>query len=144
VKEITLRHFFEGHATAEELDADVAGTEVREGPDGGPYVVRYNVLPMDLEYALQAQDLVKLLDATAAGALRVEHLETACSWMEAGFERFQRDADTIEGSRVADVLFLVGTPEINYPLTPATLAKMRHYLASGENLLTIADTKAVR
>jgi hypothetical protein len=141
VNELVLRHFFEGHATATELDADVTGTQVREGPLGGPYVFRYNVLPMQGEFALQSEHLLALLNANADGVLRTEHLETICSWLESAFERFPRDADTPDGARVADVLFWIGTPEINYPLVPSTLKKMRHYLATGENTLTVADPK---
>src|SRR5688500_1068211 len=104
MKEIVLRHFFEGHATAVELDADVEGTQLRDGPEGGPYVFRYRVLPMDREYQLRSDHLVKLLDATAKGELRLEHLETVCSWLEGAFDRFLRDVDTPDGERVADAL----------------------------------------
>ena len=141
MKEVVLRHFFEGQATALELDADVVGTLVREGPERGPSVYRYRVLPMDREFELRSEHVIKLVDAAAAGELRIDHLEIVCSWLEGAFERFLRDADTTDGSRVADALFWLGNPEINYPLTPAVLAKVRHYLATGENTLTRADTK---
>jgi hypothetical protein len=142
VKEVVLRDFFEGHAAAAELDTDVAGTQLREGPEGGPYVYRYRVLPMDREYALQPEHLVKLLDATAAGELQIQHLQIVCTWLEGAFDRFLRDVDTPGGERVADALFWLGTPEINYPLTPIVLSKIRHYLVTGEKLLTRADTRS--
>ena len=141
MKEIVLRHFFEGYATAAELDADVPGTEVREGPKGGPYVIRYRVQRMDREFEVRSEHLIQLLDAAATGELQLDHLRVICSWMEGGMDTFLRNADTPDGERVAEALFWLGTPEINYPLTPTVLAKIRQFLATGENLLTAADTK---
>ena len=69
------------------------------------------------------------------------NLETVCSWLEGAFERFLRDGDTPDGERVSDALFWLGNPEINYPLTPAVLSKVRHYLVTGENTLTYEDTR---
>lgn len=43
---------------------------------------------------------------------------------------------------MADAVFWLGSPETNYPLTPAVLAKVRHYLLTSENTLTLADTRS--
>ena len=143
MKEIVLRHFFEGHATAAELDADVVGTLICEGPERGPQIRRYNVLPMERKLELRSDHLIRLVDASLSGDLRPEHLEVVASWLETAFERFPRDADTPDGERVVDALFWLGDPDINYPLSPRVLAKIRRYLATGENTLSPADSKAV-
>ena len=58
MKEIVLRHFFEGYATAADLDADVEGTLVRDGPERGPHVYDYRVLPMDGAFELRPDHLI--------------------------------------------------------------------------------------
>ena len=141
MKEVVLRQFFEGHATAAELDADATGMLIQDGPAGGPYVYRYRVLPMERTMELEPQHLIQLLDATSAGQLGVYNLEAICSWLEGACERFLRDVDTPDGERVGEALFWLGNPDINYPLTPAVLSKIRHYLATGENTLSRADTR---
>lgn len=140
MREIVLRHFLEGHASAAELDADVAGTLVNSGPADGPPEYHFRVQRMAEEFELGPQHLVRLIDASAAGGLRLEHLSVICDWLDGGAETLRWNGDTPEGERVADVVFWLGNPEINYPLRPEVLSKMRHYLATGENTLTVADT----
>jgi hypothetical protein len=122
---------------------DLAGTVQREGPAGGPTVSHYRIADMEVDFELRPEHLVMLIDAVGSGALGVPDLETLCTCLEFS-ERFLRDADTPDGERVADALFWLANPSINYPLTPRVLAKVRHYLLTGENELTRDDTRTPR
>lgn len=139
MREVVLRFFFQGHATAEELARDVAGSVSREGPAGGPVVSRHHVEAMAADFELRPEHVVMLVDAVDSGELSLTDLDAICFCLEAS-DRFGWNGDTPEGERVADSLFWLGTPEINYPLTPSVLAKVRRYLLTGENSLTREDT----
>jgi hypothetical protein len=141
MKEIVLRHFLEGHATIDELRRAAAGMRRRDGPEGGPWVYRYDVLPMEREFELRTEHLLKLVEEAQRDSISTRELEDLSSWLEGAVDRFVRDTDTPDGERVAEALFLLANPDINYPLTPAVLGKIHHYLATGENTLTRADTK---
>lgn len=141
MKEIVLRHFFEGHASAHELRLDAVGMRYREGPDRGPHVYRYDVVPMGEEFELRPKHLVMLLDALEGGTISARDVEDLASWLEGAVDRFLRDVETQDGERVAEALFLLANPDINYPLTPRVLGKIRHYLTTGEKTLSRADLK---
>ena len=142
MKEHVVRRFFEGEYELADLEADYPGTVTTEGPPQGPFIRRFHVEPMSVEFQLEPAHVIKLIDGVLAGKLRVEILQTICEWLEAAaFDHFVWDTDTPDGERLANGLFWLGTPEINYPLTREVLSKIRHYLQTGENLLTRADTK---
>lgn len=140
VKEVVLRFFFQGHATVRELARDVAGSVSRQEPHGGPAVSRHRIEDMAVEFDLRPEHVVQLIDEVARGELSLEDLDAICFCLEAS-DRFVWDGDTPEGERVAEALFWLGTPEINYPLAPGVLAKVRHYLLTGENTLTRDDSR---
>ena len=143
MNEVVLRLFFQGQATAAELASSTVGTVSREGPAGGPFVSRYRIEDMAVDFDVRPEHVVQLIDAVADGALSLADLDAICFCMEAS-DRFLWDTDTPEGERVAEALFWLGTPEINYPLTPEVLAKVRRYLLTGENRLTDADIRTHR
>ena len=138
MKEIVLQHFFEGHASAEDLAADAAGAFERHVDSAGTVFSRLNAIPMNHEFAVSAEHIVKLVDAVLGAGLSLDALDAICFCLEAS-DSFTWDTDTADGERVAESLFWLGTPEINYALTPSVLTKIRHYLVSGENTLTQAD-----
>lgn len=70
MREVTLRMFFTGHATAEELDADMEGTVRVRGPQAREVVVD----PMTVDFDLEAAHLVLLCDAVIADRLEARHL----------------------------------------------------------------------
>ena len=84
--------------------------------------------------AITGADLERLVTALEGRDLSEEQAGIAAFLLEAG-ERFEWDTDTPDGSRVADVLFWLGVPQINYPLTQANLAAMSTYLRTGELML---------
>lgn len=143
MREVILRLFFQGHATAADLAFDLEHTVSRQGPDGGPPVFRHRVENMEVDFEVQPGHIVQLIDAVASGGLGLADLDALCFCIEAS-DRFVWSTDTPDGARVATALFWLGTPEINYPLTPGVLAKIRHFLVDGENTLTRQDAESPR
>ena len=142
LKEIVLRQYFEGHATASELDmAGSASVERRSGPDDVP-IIDHHVEEMAVEFHVRPEHIVKLVDDVLARRIGLPALDAICFCLEAT-TNFSWNADSEEGSRVADAVFWLGTPEVNYPLNDDVLRKVRRYLESGENTLTAADTRRV-
>ncbi len=140
MKEIVLRQFFEGHASASDLARDIVGTRDSSERFGFRSSANYAVLPMATEFTVEPAHLERVVAAVLARELTVEDLGTLCFVLEFS-ERFRWDADTPDGERVANAVFWLGTPEINYPLTERVLAKVGYYLATGEDTLTLADTQ---
>lgn len=128
----------QGYATAMELAHDLIGTRSVSEPPGYRSSANYTVARMDREFAVRADHLVRLVDAVADGTLSLELLGDLCFCIEAS-DRFVWDTDTADGERVADAIFWLGTPEVNYPLTSVVLGKIRHYLVTGDNTLDKRD-----
>ena len=139
MKEILLRQFFEGHASAADLAADVIGTRAAEEPPGFHSSANYRVVPMARPFAVHPDHVVRLVDAVTDGTLPLADLDTLVFCLEAAPERWLWDTDTPEGERVAEALFWLGSPEVNYPLTSSVLEKVRHYLLTGENTFSKDD-----
>ena len=138
MKEIVVQHFFEGHATVEELSADVAGAFARHVDSAGTVISRLNCIDMSHEFAVLPTHIVKLVDAVLSGDLTLDGLDAICFALEAS-DSFSWDTDTPDGERVAKSLFWLGTPEINYALSPVVLNKIRVYLLTGENTFRPED-----
>ena len=118
---------------------DVAGTRAPGEPPGFRATANYRVEPMAGTFEVVPTHVARLVDAVLTGGLSLEDLGTIVFCLEAYSERWLWDTDTPEGERVANALFWLGAPEINFPLTPAVLSKIRRYLVEGENTLTEAD-----
>ena len=132
MREAVLLRFFRGEATAQDLTREVrSGVEQRDSADGFR-VTRHHVEDMPEDFQVEPRHLVALIDASLAGDLAAGDLEALAFLLEAS-DRFGWDN---EGERVADSLFWLASPEINFPLTTATLRRIRHYLLTGENRLT--------
>lgn len=138
VKEIVLQHFFEGHAAVEELATDTVGAFDRHTDSAGTVFSRLNAVPMNHEFPVTSQHIIKLIDAVQAEFLTLDALDAICFCLEAS-DHFTWDTDTVDGERVANSLFWLGTPEVNYPLTASVLTKVRHYLETGEGTFTRDD-----
>ena len=140
MKEIVIRHFFEGCAAAAELAAEAADALDRRTDSAGTVFSRLNMRPMESEFDLEPQHLVALVDAVLAGTIDLAALEAIAFAVEAS-DHFLWDTDTEGGDRVARALFLLGAPEINYPLTTVVLRKIKHLLESGEETFDAADQR---
>ena len=140
MKEIVVQHFFEGHATVQELAADVAGAFDRRTDSAGAVFSQLRSTPMNHEFPVQSSHIFELVDAVRAGDLDLDALDAICFCLEAS-DHFTWDTDTTDGERIANALFWLGTPEINYPLTSAVINKIRHYLITGEETFTRDDLR---
>ena len=139
MKEAVLRAFLTGRASAQELAADVADAWDRRTDSAGTIFSRLRSVSTSGEFELRPDHLLRLLDAVTAGQLDLDALDAIAFCLEAS-DGFVWDADkTEDGRRVAEALFLLGAPEINYPLTPIVLGKIRHLLVTGEATFTRDD-----
>jgi len=138
MKEIVIQHFFEGYVSAIELAAHAAGAFDRHVDTAGTVFSRLNAVSMNHEFGVAPTHVVKLIDGVLAGELSLDALDAICFCLEAS-DSFTWDTDTPEGERVADSLFWLGSPEINYKLTTAVLGKIREFLLSGQDTLTSED-----
>lgn len=133
-REIVLLRFFRGEAAARDLAREVRTGIERLPPVGGARMTRHHVENMQEDFEVEPHHLVSLIDATLAGDLTAGDLEALAFLIEAS-DHFQWDADTPGGAQVAEGLFWMASPEINFPLTPSTLREIRQYLLTGENRL---------
>jgi hypothetical protein len=143
MNEIVLRRYFEGLASVEELAADTEMAFGRDTGSAGVVFSQLRVVTMDDDFEVTSAHVHSLVDAVRGGHLSLPALDAICFCLEAS-DAFHWDSQTTDGHRVADALFWLGTPEINYPLTPSVLEKIAHYLTTGERLLSAADTRTHR
>jgi hypothetical protein len=85
--------------------------------------------------------MLALIDGVQTGALGLRALDAICFALEASDE-FEWDTDTPEGERVAQSLFWLGSPEVNYPLTAQVVEKIRYFVTSGVETFTREDFEA--
>ena len=104
---------------------------------------KVRITNMAEEFAVTTEHLRQVLTEVEAGDLDLEALG-AISFCLVASDKFTWDADEpdSDGARVAEALFLLDAPEINYPLTPAVLAKISHYLLTGEQAFSNDDLRA--
>jgi hypothetical protein len=140
VREIVVQRFFEGEATAQELAADAAHAFDRHTDSAGTVFSQLKAEPSDRDSPVAARDIIKLVEATENGEISLDALDAICFCIEAS-DHFTWDTDTPDGERVSRSLFWLGTPEVNYPLTESVLAKVKHYLRTGEETFTREDLR---
>jgi len=133
-----LKGFFDGRVCAADLAREAARAETlfAEG--------EHEPLANDLagDFTVRPDHLVALCDAVSSGEMRACQLEVLAAVLVRS-ERFTWDPRTPEGALVSRVIYAWEAPEINYVLTPATAAKFRHLLATGEDRFGDADWSAI-
>jgi hypothetical protein len=142
VNEQLLVDFFRGAATAAELGVGLLGARVVPDSTSFRTSANYRVTPLLSPVEITPAYIDALVGALAACALTEEQVGIAVFLMEAQPDRFLWDTDTNDGERIADVVFWLSNPAINYPLTPANLAAFRHYLRTGEQPVTLRSHDA--
>lgn len=134
--------FFNGTCSGPDLDRSWRDAfKVERDGAGQPTSRRLYSTPPAEEFWVEPWHCVALIDAVMAGEVSLETLDAVCFAVEAS-DAFGWDTEKPEGERVAEGLFLLGTPECNYPLTRTVLEKVRLYLLTGRNLLGPGDLKA--
>ncbi len=142
MNEQLLADFLKGEATAEDLGP--ALLHARLAPDDPRFrtSANYTVAPLSQTVEVSAAEIDRLVAALEGGRLTAEQAGIAAFLLESAIERFIWDTDTPDGERVANVLFWLGMPGINYPLTSDNLAAMRLYLRTGEQTMRPAPRGA--
>lgn len=142
MKEQVLRDYFAGQATVQELAGDVRHAVLRATNAAGTEYTKVRITNMAEEFAVTAEHLLRVLAAVEEGDLDLEALG-AISFCLVASDKFTWNADEpdSDGARVAEALFLLDAPEINYPLTPVVLAKISQYLLTGEHTLSNDDLR---
>jgi hypothetical protein len=141
MRESVLRDYLSGRVALTELLHDLEGTVEQLMPPGvRPVQTRYHIAPMDDEMQIDAGHLRKLIDAILGDELSLQQLDPISFCLEMS-SRFHSN-DTPEGDRVRMVVSWLANPDIDYRLTPDVLAKMKHYLATGEETFTAQDLAA--
>ena len=127
-----LAGFLRGEVSAAELGP--ALLEARLHPDSPTFKTsaNYRVVPLASAVKVAPAQIDRLVSAVESGQLSEDQAGIAAFLLESGLDRFQWDTDTVDGERVGKVLFWLGMPVINYPLTPRNLAAMREYLRTGK------------
>ncbi len=140
MNEATIRAFFEGTLGPVELDRGWASAFVEEPRSDGTVVRRLRTIDLPEPYAVAPSHIVALIDAVRTGALSFKALDAICFALEAS-DSFEWDTETPEGEHVARSVFWLGSPEVNYPLTPGVLTKIRRYVLTGEDTFTRDDLR---
>jgi len=129
MKESTLKEFFEGKVGDDELLSDLTGAALTSGD-----VAHFRIEDMDTEFTVTTSHLVKVCDSALSGKLQPEQLKSIGFCLQAS-DTFDWDADTEEGGRVADIVFYLSSPEINYDLNAINLSLFKELLLHGGNPL---------
>jgi hypothetical protein len=112
VHEELLRQFFEGAAPGSRLARDLEGALV---PDG-LQLTRHPIVDMVEDFEVQPHHLVRVCDAVLNGEIEPGLLE-AIGFCLVSSDAFHWDGGSMEGERVAEVVYDWSASEINYPLT---------------------------
>lgn len=129
LREDSLRGYFDGTVSPAELDAEAAASLTDE-PSGSAKIVRHHIGAMAHDYDLTIPHLLKVLDDVIAGRIGLRALDAICFCLEAS-DHFTWQEEAPVGDRIPEVLFWLGTPEVNVPLSPTFLVKVREYLETG-------------
>ncbi len=89
-------------------------------------------------FEVTSAHILRLLEAVIDQSLPVSALDPIGICLELS-ENFYWENNQPAGERLDEAIFLLTNPDINYPLTPAVLEKIRHYLLTGEDLLSRSD-----
>ncbi len=88
---------------------------------------------LDSDFEITSAHLIMLCDGVLQGELASGHLEIV-AFSIIGSDHFEWGTE-----RVGETIPDWGAPEANYELSPETVAKFRHRLATGEDTFTDQD-----
>lgn len=93
---------------------------------------------LSTDFLVLPEHLIRLCDAVLMGRLLSSQLELISTYMMAS-DCFIWESGTSTGDRVARTLYEWSSPEVNYVLQPATIAKFRHRLLTGQEIFSKLD-----
>lgn len=129
MKEAILKEFFEGNIDDDVLLSDLEGASSTSGD-----VTHFKIEDMSTEFTVTPSHLVKVCDSALSGKLQLAHLKAIGFCLQAS-DTFEWDAYTEGGSRVADIVFFLSSPEINYELNSTNISLFKELLIHGGNPL---------
>ena len=132
MKETTLKEYFDKTVSAEALNQDVNGSQIKTGFD--TLKLDIGVIQSEEEFKITTEHLCQLLEDTISNKISTKNLATIAFALE-GSDYFHWDNETIDGEKVARVLFEWDNEEINYPINKENLNLWRTYLQTGEHNL---------
>lgn len=132
MKETTLKEYFENTTSAETLNQDVTGSQLKIGFDTSRLDVE--IIQSEEEFEITTKHLCQLLEDTISNKISPNNLATIAFALE-GSDYFNWDNEAIDGEKVARVLFELDNEEINYPIKTENLNLWRTYLQTGEHNL---------
>jgi hypothetical protein len=132
--ESVLRDYFLGRIDESRLSDDLAGSVVQTSHD----VFTHYVDQMDGDFQVDPIHLVKVCDAVLSGDLSPDSLELI-GYCLVTSDQFFWQQESKQGNLVAETSYDWSSPEINYPLTLANVAKFRDRLLTGNDTFTKAD-----
>ena len=132
--ESVLKDYFLGLIDESRLSEDLAGSVIKTSFD----VITFYVNPLDSQFRVEVDHLVKLCDAVLSEKVNAQHLELIGYCLEAS-EQFFWDDEAGGGDLVTETVVRWANPEINYPLTVENVRKFRERLLTGEDTFTRVD-----
>jgi hypothetical protein len=135
--EKTLRDYFDGEIDSDELSIDLKDSQKRTSYDVTTY---YLDKLEEGEFEVTREHLVKLCDEVISGKLSATDLNTIAFAIIAS-DYFTWDGHSIEGGRVANVIFEWENPEIGYDITVKNVRLWKEYLLTGEYRLDKNELK---
>lgn len=127
MKEVVLKKFFEGSLDIDALVADLSGSSAAEND-----VSHIRIQDMDDEFVVRSEHLVKICNAALSNKLSSFDLKNIGFCLQAS-DKFEWDADTDDGARVADIVFFLSVPTINYELNQYNIGLFKSLLIHGGN-----------
>lgn len=129
MKETILKEYFEKAISAEALNQDVDGSQVKTGHDTSRLDVE--IIEDNKEFEITTKHLRQLVEDTMSNKIATQNLATIAFALE-GSDFFNWDNDTDDGKKVARVLFEWDNEEINYPISIQNLKLWDKFLRTGE------------
>lgn len=132
MKETILKKYFEMLITAEELDQDIEGSQVKTGYDTSRLDIE--IIIDKEEFIVTSKHLIQLAEDTISNKISLPNLATLAFALE-GSDFYNWDNETEDGKKVARVLFEWDNESINYPINIQNLKLWSKFLETGQHKL---------
>jgi hypothetical protein len=136
MQEQILFDFLEGRVDPTTFSGELAHAQITPEPWNTRSSGNYLLTPIREPQGIKTAHIIRLIEALEQQALTPEQVAITCFIMEMSPDRFLWDTDDADCECVANLVFWLGTPQINYPLTSENLSKMRDYAMTGRNSLS--------
>lgn len=129
MKESTLKKFFEGKISGDILLSDLVGASSINGD-----ITRFRIEDMDKAFTVTPFHLARVCELALSGKLHSAQLKTIGFCLQAS-DTFKWDVNTEEGSRVAELVFYLSSPEVYFESNINNVSLFEKLIVHGGNLL---------